>query len=134
MPPESLCVCTLLPVSPAPPSNGGEWSPSVAHLLPIFLLLYFSPLQAICHTAARMILQKPNSRTSPLVQWLRLGVLLLQGMCVQSLVRKLRSHMPRGAAEKEKKKVQLKSCALGLPWWLSGEESACQCKRHKFDP
>ena len=22
----------------------------------------------------------------------------------------------------------------GLPWWLSGKESACQCRRHKFDP
>ena len=23
---------------------------------------------------------------------------------------------------------------LGLPWWLSGKESACQCRRHKFGP
>ena len=22
---------------------------------------------------------------------------------------------------------------LGLPWWLSGKESACQCGRHRFD-
>ena len=22
----------------------------------------------------------------------------------------------------------------GLPWWLSGKESACQCRKHKFDP
>ena len=22
----------------------------------------------------------------------------------------------------------------GLPWWLSGKESACQCRRYKFDP
>ena len=22
----------------------------------------------------------------------------------------------------------------GLPWWLSGKESTCQCKRHRFDP
>ena len=21
----------------------------------------------------------------------------------------------------------------GLPWWLSGKVSACQCKRHRFD-
>ena len=21
----------------------------------------------------------------------------------------------------------------GLPWWLSGKESACQCRRHKRD-
>ena len=43
-------------------------------------------------------------------------------------------HATRCSQEKKKKKAQLKSCALGLPWWLSGEESACQCKRHKFDP
>ena len=23
--------------------------------------------------------------------------------------------------------------AKGLPWWLRGKESACQCKRHGFD-
>ena len=23
---------------------------------------------------------------------------------------------------------------VGLPWWLSGKELACQCRRHKFDP
>ena len=23
---------------------------------------------------------------------------------------------------------------LRLPWWLSGKESACQCRRHRFDP
>ena len=22
----------------------------------------------------------------------------------------------------------------GLPWWLSGKESACRCRRHGFDP
>ena len=22
----------------------------------------------------------------------------------------------------------------GIPWWLSGKESACQCSRHEFDP
>ena len=22
---------------------------------------------------------------------------------------------------------------MGLPWWLSCEESTCQCKRHRFD-
>ena len=21
----------------------------------------------------------------------------------------------------------------GLPWWLSGKESVCQCRRHRFD-
>ena len=23
---------------------------------------------------------------------------------------------------------------MGLPWWLSSKESACQCRRHGFDP
>ena len=22
----------------------------------------------------------------------------------------------------------------GLPWWLSGEKSTCQCQRHEFEP
>ena len=22
---------------------------------------------------------------------------------------------------------------VGLPWWLSGKESACQCRRHESD-
>ena len=24
--------------------------------------------------------------------------------------------------------------SLGLPWWLRGKESACQCRRHRFNP
>ena len=23
---------------------------------------------------------------------------------------------------------------MGLPWWLSGKEPACQCRRHEFNP
>ena len=23
---------------------------------------------------------------------------------------------------------------VGLPWWLSGKEPACQCRRHRFNP
>ena len=23
---------------------------------------------------------------------------------------------------------------MRLPWWLSGKESSCQCRRHGFDP
>ena len=26
------------------------------------------------------------------------------------------------------------SILYGLPWWLSGKESACQCSRHGFNP
>ena len=28
----------------------------------------------------------------------------------------------------------VKNWYLGLPWWLSGKESTCQCRRHRFDP
>ena len=28
----------------------------------------------------------------------------------------------------------LKSQVLGLPWWLSSKEFACQYRRHRFDP
>ena len=27
-----------------------------------------------------------------------------------------------------------KELHLGRPWWLSGKESTCQCRRHRFDP
>ena len=27
-----------------------------------------------------------------------------------------------------------KVVSFGLPWWLSGRESDCQCRRHGFDP
>ena len=31
--------------------------------------------------------------------------------------------------------IQISKCnTFGLPWWLSGKESACQCWRHGFDP
>ena len=23
---------------------------------------------------------------------------------------------------------------VGFPWWLNGKQSACQCRRHRFDP
>ena len=28
----------------------------------------------------------------------------------------------------------IKKETSGLPWWLSGEESTCQCRRHGFNP
>jgi len=30
----------------------------------------------------------------------------------------------------QKQKRQL----MGLPWWFSGKESTCQCRRHGFNP
>ena len=27
----------------------------------------------------------------------------------------------------------VKTVIQGLPWWLSGKESTCQCRRHRFD-
>ena len=34
----------------------------------------------------------------------------------------------------EEEQISLKVCLGGLPWWLSGKESACQCGRHGFNP
>ena len=28
----------------------------------------------------------------------------------------------------------LKKNKIRLPWWLSGKESTCHCRRHRFDP
>ena len=30
--------------------------------------------------------------------------------------------------------LSLKVHQMGLPWWFNGKESACQCRRHRFDP
>ena len=30
--------------------------------------------------------------------------------------------------------VMNRNVTAGLPWWLSGKESTCQCRRHGFDP
>ena len=35
---------------------------------------------------------------------------------------------------REKKTFSGKKTERGLPWRLSGKESACQCRRHGFDP
>ena len=32
-----------------------------------------------------------------------------------------------------KRSRKIKNRNLGLPWWLSGKESACPCRRHRFD-
>ena len=39
----------------------------------------------------------------------------------------------KGILFSETEKLILKFMC-GLPWWLSGKESACQCRRHRFDP
>ena len=86
-------------------------------------------------------------------------VLLLQGAWVQSLVRELRSHIvvlytaypqaptvtpppPPPPMEMKNQRGRAWSGEASdnqskehrLPWWLSGKESACQCRRHGFDP
>ena len=33
-----------------------------------------------------------------------------------------------------KKNQHFKNLSLGLPWWRSGWESACQCRGHGFEP
>ena len=32
------------------------------------------------------------------------------------------------------KQSKTQNSRKGLPWWFKGKESACQCKRHRFDP
>ena len=54
-------------------------------------------------------------------------LLSLQGAWVQSLVGEQRSHILRSVTKRKKK-------PKGLPWCLSDKESACQSRRHNFDP
>ena len=35
--------------------------------------------------------------------------------------------------EKKKEVESFIKFSQGLPWWLSGKEPACQCRRHKSD-
>ena len=47
-----------------------------------------------------------------------------------------RSHILKdlGELNKIRRKKEKERKQRGLPWWLSGEESACQCRRHRFNP
>ena len=33
----------------------------------------------------------------------------------------------------EDERIEIRK-VLGIPWWFRGKESACQCRRHRFDP
>ena len=33
----------------------------------------------------------------------------------------------------EDERIEIRK-VLGIPWWFRGKESACQCRRHLFDP
>ena len=45
-------------------------------------------------------------------------------------------HVPyaRTHVEKEKRDILCPQEDVGLPWWLNGKESACQCRRLRFAP
>ena len=38
------------------------------------------------------------------------------------------------SATVQSRELSLKIVAWGLPWWYSGSESTCHCRRHGFDP
>ena len=46
----------------------------------------------------------------------------------------VQKHMKRCSVALFIMKMPNKTKGLGLSWWSSGEESACQCRRHKCDP
>ena len=41
---------------------------------------------------------------------------------------------PNAVAKSEHAGDTVKIPTLGLPQWLSGKESTCQCRRREFDP
>ena len=41
---------------------------------------------------------------------------------------------PWPAPARDHKQWLFKTEIQGLPWWLSGKEPACQCRRQEFDP
>ena len=42
--------------------------------------------------------------------------------------------MDRSSRQKINKETQALNDTIGLPWWRSGWESACQCRGHGFVP
>ena len=40
----------------------------------------------------------------------------------------------QSSAGKDLEKAASRISRQGLPWWLSGKESTCQCRRHGFNP
>ena len=55
---------------------------------------------------------------------------------VQFLVQELRSYEPssKGKTNKQKQGNISDNPYVGLPKWLSGKESFCQCRRCEFNP
>ena len=70
--------------------------------------------------------------------WLPLSLVL--GFWESSVLRALRNRIPAPSAEREISWSSLQCvcrCLLGIRGpsrWLSGKESTCQCRRHRFDP
>ena len=79
-------------------------------------------------------LSHQTTRASLMVQWLRFHLPApgISGwgarVWVPSLVRELGSHSTSGPRNQNRKERQR------LPWWCSEEESACQCRGHRFNP
>ena len=45
-----------------------------------------------------------------------------------------RASRGRRGSLKRKGTLQGQNLQVGLPWWCSGSESACQCRGHGFEP
>ena len=72
-----------------------------------------------------------ESDTTERLNWITFNtfwncLLLVHGAYFRGLL----AHVCR---RKKAHKIYVKA-NLGLPWWLSGKESTCQCRRHWFDP
>ena len=60
-------------------------------------------------------------------------------ICEDNNKRRLVKNIPQKKKKKVRTKVlrwekSLKNQDVGLPWWRSGWESACQCREHGFEP
>ena len=65
--------------------------------------------------------------------WVVLRVGGQGGMRISVRIRDVRSHLMRKSCEVETTSM-IKKNTSGLPCWHSGQESACQCRRHGFQP
>ena len=59
-------------------------------------------------------------------------VLLMTNLVNVTVIRTQARHEAKRGVGGKKKTSHFKKHLLGLPWWLSGESSACQCRRCGF--
>ena len=59
---------------------------------------------------------------------------LRRGSQTPSVWKSSKAFVTKTKRHAQTRRKYLQKYSWGLPWWLSGKESACQCRKHRFDP